>query len=545
MNFLPQNMSILIADDLKTNRMLAKKTLSSEGYKIIEATNGIEAVEKARKYQPDLILIDGMMPKMTGFEAISLIKEFDELKEIPILMFTSLDNKKDKIKAFEAGANDYILKPFDEEDLILRVRSFLNMRYLFLENKKARIDTVYNMPNLQSLKDSIENCFNPTGIFFQIKDFERVVYLYGLVGSKIIVKDLISRINKSIKLKNNYEIFTISEDRFAIFWDNQDEIPIEKLNKFGEKFYNFVNGKVFGKLIFKTELKISVVVNSIKENFLQISLLLLKEADKKRPSYLVADIAYNKMVKEIEKTISMIEYINDAIKEDRVVPVYQPILDIKTNKIYKYECLVRIKKADGGLLSPAHFLETAKQSEQYSKITKIVIQKSFEYMSKQSPEIEFSINLSSLDIENSEMKSFLFQKLDEYQLHKRLIIELLEDESVNDFTVVVEFINKVKKMGVRIAIDDYGSGYSNLERVFQFQPDFLKIDGTIIQGICENNIKLAIAKSAVNLAKEIGIKTISEYISDKQIYNKAKEIDVDFLQGYYISEPKLEIGDIE
>ena len=106
MNFLPQNMSILIADDLKTNRMLAKKTLSSEGYKIIEATNGIEAVEKARKYQPDLILIDGMMPKMTGFEAISLIEEFDELKEIPILMFTSLDNKKDKIKAFEAGAND-------------------------------------------------------------------------------------------------------------------------------------------------------------------------------------------------------------------------------------------------------------------------------------------------------------------------------------------------------------------------------------------------------------------------------------------------------
>ena len=189
MNFLPQNMSILIADDLKTNRMLAKKTLSSEGYKIIEATNGIEAVEKARKYQPDLILIDGMMPKMTGFEAISLIKEFDELKEIPILMFTSLDNKKDKIKAFEAGANDYILKPFDEEDLILRVRSFLNMRYLFLENKKARIDAVYNMPNLQSLKDSIEKSFNPTGIFFQIKDFERVVYLYGLAGSKIIVKD--------------------------------------------------------------------------------------------------------------------------------------------------------------------------------------------------------------------------------------------------------------------------------------------------------------------------------------------------------------------
>ena len=63
-----------------------------------------------------------------------------------------------------------------------------------------------------------------------------------------------------------------------------------------------------------------------------------------------------------------------------------------------------------------------------------------------------------------------------------MIIELLEDESVNDFNVVIEFINKVKKMGVRIAIDDYGSGYSNLERVFQFQPDFLKIDGSIIQG---------------------------------------------------------------
>ena len=531
---------ILIADDEPTNRLIAKVALQNEGYTLVEAVNGEEALQKAKELIPDVILMDAMMPKMDGFEAIKEIKKDEELKTIPILMITALDSKEDKIKAFESGANDFLNKPLDMSELILRVRSFVKMRELYLNNQKARIDILYDLPNLQALRDEIEFYRNPAGLFFQVKDYESLVYLYGIEGSTIIVKDMLNKIQQKCKVKDK-KIFSISEDRFAIVWDNQGEIELETLEYFLITFAHEVNANTFGDAIFKNDLKITVIANSIKENFIQISLLSLKEAIRQKVLYLITDKIYQEMIENIKKTVTMVSTIDEAIADDRIVPVYQAIMDAKTNEIKKYECLVRIKRVDGSLMSPFFFLDIAKQSDQYEIITKTMISKVFAYM--KDKECEFSINLSSLDIENPKIVEFLMEKLNEYKLHNQLIIEFLEDEVVNNFNVVLDFIKKIKLIGVKVAIDDYGSGYSNLERIFQFNPDFIKIDGSIIRDIVDNPTKQAITKSAVFLAKEIGVKTVAEFVADEAIFDKLKEFDIDFLQGYYIAEPKEEVLD--
>jgi EAL domain-containing protein (putative c-di-GMP-specific phosphodiesterase class I)/DNA-binding response OmpR family regulator len=539
-NINNKNITILIADDEPTNRLVAKIALQKEGYTLLEATNGIEAVELAKEYVPDVILMDAMMPKMDGFEAIKEIKKIENLQSIPILMITALDSKEDKIRAFESGANDFLNKPFDMYELVLRVRSFVKMRYLYLQNLKARIDPTYNLPNLQALRDEVETALYPVGIFFQIKDYESLVYLYGIAGTKIILEDMLNYVVKNCEVEHK-NIYVISEDRFAVYWDNLEEIDLELLEYFSKKIYKSINAKTFGNDIFKNDLKIIVVGNSIKENFVQVGLLSLKETLRKNKTCVISNNIYQEMTKNIEHTIEMIEFIDRAIIDDRIIPVYQPILDTKTNKVVKYESLVRIKKEDGSLLSPYFFLDIAKQSDQYDTITKTMISKTFEYM--KDKDCEFSINLSSIDIENSKLLDFLFSKLREYKIHNRLIIELLEDEVIHNFDEVLRFMKELKVMGVKVAIDDYGSGYSNLERIFQFEPDFIKIDGSIIKGIVEDKTKQAITKSAVFLAKEIGVKTVAEFVADKDIFDKCKELGVDFLQGYYISPPKEKILD--
>ncbi len=531
--------TILIADDEPTNRLIAKLALSKEGYNVVEATNGKEALHLAKKYSPDVILMDAVMPIMDGFEAISKIKSDDELNNIPILMVTALDTQEDKIRAFNSGANDYLSKPFDVKELILRVRSFAQMRKLYIQNVKARIDPNYKLPNIQALREKVEKSLYPNGLFFQIRDFENITYLYGIEGSKIIVKDLLKKITKFCEISRN-EIFVLNEDRFVIYWESEELIPKDKLLLFAKRVHKFVNRKSFGDKLFQSDIKINIVANQLKENFVQIGILSLKEVVKKNMSYILADNIYKDMTKNIENTMQMIEYIDKAIEQNRVVPVYQAIMDTKTKEIYKYECLVRIEREDGSLMSPFFFLDIAKQSDQYPDITRIMIEKTFSYMKDKN--CEFSINLSSIDMENSELLHFLFNKLAQYKLAKRLIIELLEDEAIHNFELVLKFIKDVKKLGVRIAIDDYGSGYSNLERIFQFKPDYIKIDGSIIKGICKDDTKLAIAKSAVFLSRELGIKTIGEFISDKDILQKAKEIDIDYLQGYYICEPSKEVN---
>jgi len=149
-----ENTTILIADDEPTNRYIIKLALSQDGYKLIEAKNGEEAIQLAKKHYPDVILMDAMMPKVNGFIAIEEIKKDPNLSNIPILMITALDTQKDKIKAFESGANDYLSKPFDLQELRLRVKSFAQLRYLYIRDCFSFYVNNFQLLNLFYLKTS-------------------------------------------------------------------------------------------------------------------------------------------------------------------------------------------------------------------------------------------------------------------------------------------------------------------------------------------------------------------------------------------------------
>ncbi len=120
----------------------------------------------------------------------------------------------------------------------------------------------------------------------------------------------------------------------------------------------------------------------------------------------------------------------------------------------------------------------------------------------------------------------------------RIVFELLEDEKVKDFKVVKDFISLVKTFGCKIAIDDFGVGYSNFERLLDYQPDILKIDGSLVKDIEINSFSLSVVKTIIAFAKEQNIQTIAEYVESESIYNILNDIGVDYSQGYYFGKPK-------
>lgn len=124
------------------------------------------------------------------------------------------------------------------------------------------------------------------------------------------------------------------------------------------------------------------------------------------------------------------------------------------------------------------------------------------------------------------------------QYASRLVFELLEDESIKDFNVVKQFILDVKAYGVKIAIDDFGAGYSNYERLLDYQPDILKIDGCLIRDIETSSYSLSAVKSIVTFAKEQNLQTIAEYIENEAIFKIVKKLGVDYSQGYYFGKPE-------
>ncbi len=246
-------------------------------------------------------------------------------------------------------------------------------------------------------------------------------------------------------------------------------------------------------------------------------------------------IVYNKnlpLLKEFANNLKWKKIIAKAIKEDNILPFVQPIVNNKTNKIDKYECLVRLKD-DDKIWTPFFFLSIAKKTSLYTEIQKIMVEKSFKVFQKL--DCKFSINLSMEDFTNYTFMRFFFHKIQEYNVGNKLIVELLEDEMINFEDISIQ-LQKLKEFNVQIAMDDFGSGYSNFIYLEKMNIDIVKIDGSIIKNIDDPKI-YAILSKMTELLKELDLEIVGEFIENKEILAKIVELGIDYSQGYYFSQP--------
>ncbi len=261
-------------------------------------------------------------------------------------------------------------------------------------------------------------------------------------------------------------------------------------------------------------------------------------------------VAYSRELnieEQFENKIFWSKKIKSALDEDRVITHYQAIYNNHIDKIEKHEVLVRLMDKDRTLIYPNNFLDIAKTSRQYLSITRAVIEKSFNTF--KDSEFSFSINMTMEDILDMGMQEFLFANIRKYKVGNRLIIEIVESEQIKDYKPVMDFVNRLREYGVKIAIDDFGSGYSNFNYLLEIKADFVKIDGSIVKKVLENEHSSQIIKSIVSFAKSMGIETIAEFVSSEEILEKVKSLGVDYSQGYYINVPSeymaTEMGDVK
>ena len=132
----------------------------------------------------------------------------------------------------------------------------------------------------------------------------------------------------------------------------------------------------------------------------------------------------------------------------------------------------------------------------------------------------------------------IFDYLSQEDFKNRVVFEILESEGIKSYTEVSEFFKEIKKLGGRIAIDDFGSGYSNFEYILKLDVDFIKIDGSLIKNIDKDLYSQVIVETIINFAKKLGIRTVAEYVHSEEVYEMAKNLEIDYCQGYYLSPPK-------
>lgn len=184
-------------------------------------------------------------------------------------------------------------------------------------------------------------------------------------------------------------------------------------------------------------------------------------------------------------------------------------------------------------------MEIAKKSRQYLAITRTVIEKSFEYFKDKN--FEFSINLTLEDMIDLKMREFILQKLTQYNIGSRVVFEIVESEEIANFDEINDFIANLRELGCKIAIDDFGSGYSNFAYLIKLNADYIKIDGSLIKDFTTDKNHSNIVTTILEFAKLQNIKTIAEFVSKEDILEKVTKLEIDYAQGFYIHEPSSEI----
>lgn len=271
-----------------------------------------------------------------------------------------------------------------------------------------------------------------------------------------------------------------------------------------------------------------------EKNILTHADIALHFAKEKKVDFYLYEPAVH-IEKNYRHNLDIATQIRKAILEGRIICHYQPIVNANNPHIVKYETLVRMIDEYGAIISPADFLPIAKKMKIYSRITQEVVYQACTLF--EGSDIEFSINISMLDIEDSKSMSVVLETIERTKTAHQIVFEILESEGIENYGNVQKFIEKVKALGARIAIDDFGTGYSNYVHILKMNIDYIKIDGSLIQGMLENEKNLILVESMIQFAKSIGIKTVAEFVSNEALYEKVKSIGIDYVQGFYIGRP--------
>lgn len=422
------------------------------------------------------------------------------------------------------------------------IKEFIAIKYDVTEliEKRKEIQQVYTIDKLTSLPnrsrfiEDVGEIVRPNIALINIDGFKNINDYYGIASGDALLKQVAEKLRGMLK-HDLFRLYRLHADEFAIL--GKGILEIDEFVALVHHYEQEIEKTPF-MVTEDQDITFSVTIGfGSGEQSLVKADMALKVAKTEHKEYFVYDETLN-LERQYEKNILMVKRIKSAIEENRIVPYFQPILHIASGSIEKYESLVRMEEG-GDVIPPGAFLPVAKQTKQYFRLSEIMIEKVMEAIKNCRGSI--SVNLSMEDFSNEKMMDYLKERLENFEESDRLIFEILESEAIDNYDALLHSIKEIKQYGVHIAIDDFGSGYSNFTHVLQLAADFIKIDGSLIRDIDVNQNSRILVEGIIDFSKRLQMKTIAEFVENEEILNVLREIGVDYAQGYYIGKPLPDI----
>jgi diguanylate cyclase (GGDEF)-like protein len=418
-----------------------------------------------------------------------------------------------------------------------------------LMRKQIFYDALTGLPNRKKLIKDIEGSSSPALFLINVDDFKEINAIFGYrIGDSVL--NFLGKLISHILPNYARGVYRLAGDEFAMLVDTADEsITRDMLETTATLLSQYVQRERYGYAKYEIMLRVTTGIalsqNTGKQNLFSCADIALKTAKQMRKPFLFYSDA-QKTRSRFKDNLKWLKILSNAIENDRIFPFYPPIVTNATGKIEKYKCLARIADSEGKIILPKNFLDIAKKSRLYPKITRAMLKKTFETF--RTIDTEFSLNLSVEDFFAPYLLQYIKIALNESpSIRKKVTFEILESEGIKNYGELSTFIEEMKQLGCKIALDDFGTGYSNFEYLIKLNLDYLKIDGSLIRKLDRDSGTKIIVENIVNFSKKLGIQTVAEYVHSDEIFSIVKELGIDFSQGVLLGEPRpamLNISDI-
>lgn len=561
---------IVIAEDETDIRNNLRMLLGMEGYTVFAAPNGKDALDLVREHQPDMVLSDVMMPQMSGHALLQAIREDPALAPIPVVLLTARADRSDVRDGMNLGADDYLTKPFQREELLTCIRAQMvkaqsqqlaAKRAVAQAQHLAHFDRVTNLPNrayCQDLLSPILQATPPQGkglvlVMVGLDNLSALTHALGAAHTDGFVSAMAQRIcaeatQEPLSRGGACTTTRLGDDRFAVIvpqWPDNDDLralALQLLSHLSKPVQNM------GTEHFPV-VSVGICSQFSASDTAQTSLARLELALEAARAQVAQRIAVHdaSSLPEVSTTFRMHNDLHRAVERQEVVAYFQPQVLARNGRIQGFESLMRWNHASLGLVSPARFIPLAEDNGQIVPMGAWMLTEACTQAAlwqKSGTPIRIAVNVSLRQFGDPHLEQHVQRALEVSGLDpEQLELEITEGTAMLDLQHTLGILKRFKAMGLHLAIDDFGTGYSSLAYLKRFPLDVLKIDQSFVRQLCTDADDQAIARAIVALAHSMGLSVIAEGVETQEQHDMLLEMGCEEIQGYLHGKP-MPAGDV-
>jgi EAL domain-containing protein (putative c-di-GMP-specific phosphodiesterase class I)/CheY-like chemotaxis protein len=547
--------TILIVDDDATFVDALTAVLNVEGYRVVAALNGRQALELFNASKPDLVLLDITMPDITGWEVCKKIKAASPSTPIPVLLISGKDEIKDKLMAIQVGADDYVTKPFDTEVLLEQIEEHLQSRRAFVATATAPqlrpertllYDTITGRATVpvvvEQLRAALENGSEIAVLYIDL--IEQSSDLELVQGWEFIdrVQRAMSQATEDFCHKNLEKLRPIIAANQAggsglcIFLrtgKGQHILPAE-LSEIELQLKAHLRSAIERRVARQISTPIAFFIGSSVVSFDPFIRFERQIYRGLKHAVLAASSEEERRRRKLD------ERLREIIRHGEIRTHYQPIVKLDDGSVHGYEALSRGPQ-DSPFSNPEIMFAFARESELTWALEWLCLKLSCSALNKIDDDKKLFVNMEANVLGT---KSFSpIQLLDFFPNGaNKVVIEITERKAIEDFDTFRHTADELHSLGFHIAIDDVGAGYASLQSIAEIRPDYMKIAGPILRGIDKEPIKRNLVAMLCDMSRNINANLIAENIENQREYECCRELAVPYGQGFFLGRPNPDIG---